>query len=300
MTREIGGLLPPIPTPFDADENLALDPFRSNIEQWNRQGYSGYVVLGSNGEFVHLTEQERWQALETARLAIPPDKLMVAGANFQSTREACEFARRVAALRADAVLMGMPHYYRESLTAERLIAHYWKIADASPIPIILYNVPQFTGLSLTAETVARLAEHPNIAGIKDSSGNFGLLAEIVRIVPPRFSVLTGAAAIFYPALAVGARGAILAVSVVAPQACHEIMMAVATGNHARAAERQLRLLPVARAVTTQFGIAGLKAALDLLGYYGGPPRSPLAPASESVRVQIRDILRASGLIESLA
>lgn len=300
MTHEIGGLLPPIPTPFDADENLALDRFRSNIERWNRQGYSGYVVLGSNGEFVHLTEHERWQALETARLAIPSDKLMVAGANFQSTREACEFARRVAAMRADAVLMGMPHYYRESLTADRFIAHYQKIADASPIPIILYNVPQFTGLSLTADTVAHLAEHPNIVGIKDSSGNFGLLAEIVRLVPPRFSVLTGAAAIFYPALAVGARGAILAVSVVAPQACHEIMMAVATGNHARAAELQLRLLPVARAVTTQFGIAGLKAALDLLGYYGGPPRSPLAPAAESVRAHIRDILRASGLIESLA
>jgi 4-hydroxy-2-oxoglutarate aldolase len=300
MTREISGLLPPIPTPFDEDENLALDRLRSNIERWNTQGFSGYVVLGSNGEFVHLTEGERDRVLETARLAIPSQMMMVAGANFQATRDACEFVRRAALLQADAVLVGMPHYYRESLTAERMVAHYRAIADRSPIPIILYNVPQFTGLSLSAETVARLAEHPNILGIKESSGNFALLAEILRVVPSRFCVLTGAASIFYPALALGARGAILAVSVVVPKACREIMTAVSCGHHARAADLQLRLLPVAHAVTTKFGIAGLKAALDLLGSYGGPPRSPLAPASESTRAEIREILRASGLIESLA
>ncbi|MEO0248758.1 MAG: dihydrodipicolinate synthase family protein [candidate division WOR-3 bacterium] len=299
MEKEITGLIPPIPTAFGTDEELLCDQYCANIEKWNKQGYSGYVVLGSNGEFVHLSEAERLKVVESARQVIPRDKLMIVGAGQNSTRETIAFILRVASMRADAVMVGTPHYYREMVKLEHLMSHYQKIADSSPIPVILYNVPQFTGISLTAEVVARLAEHPNIVGIKDSSGILALLAEILRLTPSRFSVLIGSAPLFFPALALGAKGAILAVSSVAPEACLELMASVASNHYSRAAELQLKLLPVARAVTTQFGIGGLKAALDLIGFYGGPPRSPLPPADEKVRAEIKAIFRASGLFERL-
>jgi 4-hydroxy-2-oxoglutarate aldolase len=299
MRRPIVGLLPPIPTPFDEREQVAHDHFRANIERWNRWGYSGYVVLGSNGEFVHLTESERLKVIETAREAIPGDRLLIVGASYNATREAVEFAHRAASLRADALLVGTPHYYRDQITPALLRDHYRKIADASPIPILLYSVPQFTGVALAPETVARLAEHPNIIGIKDSGGNLATLAETVRLVPPDFSVLTGSAALLQAAMALGAKGAVLAVGCLAAETCLEIMRLARGGDVARAAELQLRLLPVARAVTTQFGISGLKAALDLIGFYGGPPRAPLPAPDETMRAAIRAILCASGLFPEL-
>ncbi|MCS6815862.1 MAG: dihydrodipicolinate synthase family protein [Blastocatellia bacterium] len=299
MKRPISGLLPPIPTPFDEREQVAYDRFRSNIERWNRCGYSGYVVIGSNGEFVHLTESERWKVIETAREAIPGDMLLIAGASYNATREAVEFARRAASLRADALLVGTPHYYRDQITSVVLLDHYRRIADASPIPILLYNVPQFTGVAIAPEIVARLAEHPNIIGIKDSGGNLAVLAEILRLVPSDFNVLTGSAALLHAAMALGAKGGILAVGCIAAKMCLEIMRLAREGDAARAADLQLRLLPVARAVTTQFGISGLKAALDLLGFYGGPPRAPLPVPDEKMRAEIRAILRASGLFPEL-
>lgn len=299
MKRSIWGLLPPIPTPFDGREQVAYDRLRSNIERWNQYGYSGYVVLGSNGEFVHLTESERWKVIETAREAIPGDMLLIAGASYNATREAIEFARRAASLRADALLVGTPHYYRDRITPAVLLEHYRKIADASPIPILLYSVPQFTGIAIAPETVARLAEHPNIVGIKDSGGNLATLAEIIRLVPSDFSVLTGSAALLQAAMALGAKGAVLAVGCIAAKPCLEIMRLARDGDVARAADLQLRLLPVARAVTTQFGISGLKAALDLIGFYGGPPRAPLPVPDDKMRAEIRTILCASGLFPEL-
>jgi 4-hydroxy-2-oxoglutarate aldolase len=299
MRHSVSGLLPPIPTPFDEQEQVALEHLRANLARWNQYGYSGYVVLGSNGEFVHLTESERWAVIETAREAIPEDKLLIVGASYNATRDAVDFVRRVARMRVDAVLVGTPNYYRDQITPGILLDHYRKIADASPIPILLYSVPQFTGIALAPETVARLAEHPNIIGIKDSGGNLATVAEIIRLVPSDFSVLTGSAALLQAAMALGAKGAVLAVGCIAPDVCLEIMRLARDGDRAQAAARQLHLLPVARAVTTQFGISGLKAALDLLGFYGGPPRSPLPAPDERMRAEIRAILRASGLFPEL-
>ncbi len=299
MKRSVSGLLPPIPTPFDEREQVAHDRFRANIERWNQYGYSGYVVLGSNGEFVHLTESERWKVIETAREVIPGDMLLIAGASYNATREAIEFARRAASLRADALLVGTPHYYRDQITPAVLLDHYWRIADASPIPILLYSVPQFTGVALAPETVARLAEHPNIIGIKDSGGNLAMLAEILRLAPSDFNVLTGSAALLHAAMALGAKGAVLAVGCIAAKTCLQIMRLAREGDGVRAAELQLRLLPVARAVTTQFGISGLKAALDLIGFYGGPPRAPLPVPDDKMRAEICAILCVSGLFPEL-
>jgi len=296
---DIQGLIPPIPTPFDDQERLALDQLRSNLERWNTCGFSGYVVLGSNGEFVHLTERERLSALEVARDAIPPNLLFIAGCSFQSTAETIIYLKQAARLGANAALVNAPFYYKSAMTASRLLAHFRRVADESPIPILLYNVPQFTGLTLPVQTVAQLAEHSNIWGIKDSSGDIGVLSNILRLTPETFRVLIGSASAFFPGLALGAHGAVLAVSSIAWEACLEIMRAVHSGRHRRARDLSLRLLPVAAAVTTQFDIGGLKAALELRGFYGGPPRSPLTSLCEEARAELQQILRASGLFPEL-
>jgi 4-hydroxy-2-oxoglutarate aldolase len=293
------GLLPPIPTAFNSDESLALDQYRANIERWNRNGYSGYVVLGSNGEFVHLIQWERLKVVETARAAIPENLRLIVGCTLLSAREAVDYVREMAPLGVDAFLVNTPFYYKSEMTGERLIEHFTRVADASPVPIVLYSVPQFTGVSIAPDTVARLAEHPNICGIKESAGNLGVVEHILRQVPESFNVLCGSASIFSAALMLGACGGVLAVSSVAWRACLDIVEAVRVGDQARAKDVQLRLLPVADAVTNRFGIAGLKAALDLLGFYGGPPRSPLKVADATVRMEIKKVFHASGLFPEL-
>lgn len=295
----IQGLIPPIPTPFDEGEGLALDRLKSNLERWNRCGFSGYLVLGSNGEFVHLTERERLSILAVAREAIPTDLLFIAGCSLQSTTETLSYLKQAAGLGADAALVNAPFYYKSAMTPVRLLAHFRRIADQSPIPILLYHVPQFTGVTIPAQTVAQLAEHPNICGLKDSSGDIGSLSDILRLVPASFRVLIGSASAFLPGLVLGAHGAVLAVAAVAWEACLEIVRAVEQQQLQRAKELALRLLPVAAAVTTRFDIAGLKAALELRGLYGGPPRWPLTPVSDEVRAEIRHILLASGLLPEL-
>jgi 4-hydroxy-2-oxoglutarate aldolase len=291
--------LPPIPTPFHADESLALDSFRSNIERWNMTGVSGYVVLGSNGEFVHLSPAERKLVVEAARTAIPDDLHFIVGCTFNSTRESVKYVQEMAPLGVEAFLVNTPFYYRSEMTAERLAGHFTRLADASPVPILLYNIPQYTGVSMTAETVAELSQHPNIVGVKESSGQFSLVTNILRLVPESFTVLSGSASVFYPALALGARGGVLAVGSLAWRACLDLMTAVRANDHVRAGDLQLRLLPVAEAVTTRFGIAGLKAGLELLGFYGGPPRAPLKEADQSVRAKIKSTFQASGLFPEL-
>lgn len=296
---EIQGLIPPIPTPFDAQEELALDRFKSNLQRWNTCGFSGYVVLGSNGEFVHLTEHERLSTLEVARDAIPTDLLLIAGCSLQSTTETIGYLKQAARLGADLALVNAPFYYKNAMTPARLLAHFRGVADESPIPILLYNVPQFTGVAIPAQTVAQLAEHPNICGIKESSGDIGALSNILRLTPASFRVLIGSTSAFFPGLVLGAHGAVLAVASVAWEACLEIMNAIQWQRPQRAKDLALRLLPVAAAVTTQFDIAGLKAALELRGFYGGPPRSPLTPATDETQAEIRRIFLASELFPEL-
>jgi 4-hydroxy-2-oxoglutarate aldolase len=296
---EIRGLIPPIPTPFDEHEGLAPEKLWSNLERWNTGGFSGYVVLGSNGEFVHLTERERLNVLEVARDAIPPHLLFIAGCSLQSTAETIIYLKQATRLGANTALVNAPFYYKSAMTPARLLAHFHQVADESPIPILLYNVPQFTGVSIPLQTIAQLAEHPNIKGIKESAGDIGLLSNILRLTPETFRVLIGSASAFFPGLVLGAHGAVLAVSSVAWEVCLEIMNAIQSKEYQRARDLHLRLLPVAAAVTTQFDVGGLKAALELRGFYGGPPRSPLTPATEETVAEILRIFRASGLFPEL-
>lgn len=293
MQKPLRGILPPVATPF-VDGELDLPGFRHNVERWNGTGLSGFLVLGSNGETPYLEEREKEALLAAAREAATSDKILMAGTGCEATASTVRFTRRAAELGADFALVLTPHFFKSEMTAERLEAHYRTVADAASIPILLYNAPQYTGVNIGPRCVARLADHPNIVGLKDSSGNIGQLAEIARITPEDFAVFAGAAGVFYPALCVGACGGILAVANAVPERCVEIWEAYRKGDHAKALEAQRVLAPLIPLLTSVCGVAGLKAAMDLTGYRGGNVRSPLTPVGPEVREQIAAELRKLG------
>lgn len=299
-TISLSGVFPPIPTPFDAEGNVATQALVENLERWNQYDLSGYVVLGSNGEAVYLNEEEKLRVLETARQVIPSDKLMIAGAGCESTRQTIALTHQAARAGADAVLLLTPHYYDGKMTPDSLFHHYQTVAEAVPIPVLIYTVPKFTHVDIDAATIARLARHPNIIGIKDTSGNMAKLADTVRLTGPagecECQVLAGSAGFFLAGLTLGAVGGILALSNVAPQLCIDLYRLFKAGQLDEAAELQRRMIPVNAAITARFGIAGLKAALDMLGYFGGPVRSPLLGITDSERQALRDVLVEGGVL----
>jgi 4-hydroxy-2-oxoglutarate aldolase len=288
------GLLLPITTPFRSDASLDVAGLAANIERWNQTGISGYVVLGSTGERAHLDEREYIEVIETARQTVPRDLALIAGAGQQSTLGTISEIKRAAATGADAVLVLTPHFYRGAITSEVLVRHYREIADASPVPVILYSMPALTGIKIAPEAAARLSEHENIIGIKDSSADIDELEETVKGVDEDFAVFTGNGTVFYEGLRAGACGGILAVGCAAPALCLEIFAAMESGETGGALLLQETLSPLAAAVTTKFGIGGLKAALEMRGYVGGLPRSPLQPPDEAAREEIQKLLEAAG------
>ncbi|MFQ5960672.1 MAG: dihydrodipicolinate synthase family protein [Candidatus Methylomirabilales bacterium] len=293
---EIRGVIPPVITPFTQTGEVLYTALVSNLGQWNTTGLAGYLILGSNSEFVYLSEQEKIRVLEVAREHIPPDKVMIAGTGCEATEATIALTRRAAAIGADCVMVVTPSYYTPQMQPRILIEHYRRVADASPVPVFLYNVPPFTGVVKDPHTVARLAEHPNIVGMKDSAGNLAVFAEYVRQTPPEFLLFVGSGPVFLPALSLGARGGILAIANCAPEACLAIYSLFHEGKIHEAREQQLKLLPTIEAVTRRFGIGGLKVAMDMVGYEGGWPRAPLLPPTDEERQQIRQALEASGLL----
>lgn len=296
--RQIRGVIPPVITPFTADGHISYNGLATNLEKWNKTDLSGYLILGSNSEFVYLTEEEKIRVLEVAREHIPTDKVMIAGTGCESTEATISLTRRAAATGADFVMVVTPGYYKPQMKGQVLIEHYRRVADASPVPVFLYNVPQFTGVVLDPDVVARLAEHENIVGMKDSAGNLDIFAEYLRQSPPEFLLFVGAGPVFLPALSLGARGGILALANCAPEACLTLYSLFQEGKLTEAREQQLKLLPAIEAVTSRFGIGGLKAAMDMVGYEGGWPRPPLLPPTDEERTQIRRTLERAGLIDS--
>jgi len=291
------GVLLPFTTPFDEDESVDLKALRANLSRWNASGVAGYVALGSTGERVHLDARERASVVETARECVPRELSFVVGVGQQSARGTIEECKLAARQGADALLVLTPHFYKGALTQNALASHFESVADSSPAPVILYNIPQNTGVALAPETVARLSQHPNVAGLKDSSGDVANFVEMVRLVgdgAEEFDLLTGHAGVFYASLASGAVGGILAAGCVLPRLCVELYEAARAQQYERARELQRRLAPVARAVTVRFGIGGLKYALDLLGYAGGAVRAPLSPPDEEARREIARLLDEVG------
>ncbi len=296
----LNGILPPLTTPFDDEGGLDLEGLARNVERLNDTGLAGYVALGSNGEAVHLSPAERAQVIETIKRAATSEHKIIAGVNELSTRAAIDSAKEAASNGADAVLVITPYFYKSAMTQERLARFFTEVADHSPVPVLIYNVPQNTGVVLEPATTQSLAAHPRISGIKDSSGNMGAMSETIARAPSGFAVLSGNGGILYPSLSMGAAGAVLAVACVVPRATVELYQAVSEGDHTRARELQHRIAPLSHIVTAGLGVAGLKAALEMAGFVGGSPRAPLSPVSDSDREKIRAVMRESRLFPGLA
>ncbi len=267
----------PMPTPF-VDGEVDTHAIGFNIERWMRAGLGGIVALGTNGESALVDEEESDKVIGAAREAVPRDRLLIAGTGRESTRATISASRRAALLGADAVLVRTPSFFKSLCTPALLIRHYTALADASPIPVLLYNFPAVTGVTLTPDAVARLAEHPNIVGMKESGTDSAQLASFADVAPPSFSLLSGSGTVFYPGLCLGAVGGILAVAAVLPELCLRLLGAVVEGRHDDARELQRRITPIGRMVTVGYGVPGLKAALNMAGYRAGEPRAPLAVA----------------------
>ncbi len=283
------GVVAPLVTPFASDGALDLPAFERNLDAYAACDLGGYLVLGSNGEAAALDEDEKLRLVRCARARVGP-RLLLVGTGLESTRATLAFTRRAADAGADAALVLTPHYYRAQMSAEALRAHFEAVADAAPVPVWLYSVPQFTGLAFPAELAAQLAAHPNVAGMKESSGDVALLARILAGVPERFQVACGSAPVFYPALCAGAHAGILAVACCAPRAALALYDAFSRGDHARARGLQRALTPLATAVGATWGVAGLKLAMDLCSLRGGDVRSPLRPPPPGARETLRALL----------
>ena len=294
----LAGIFPPVPTFFADDEALDLDTLRRHVRGLVAAEIGGFVALGSNGEAVHLDDDERRRVIATVREAAGSGALVLAGTGALSTRATIGLCGLAAEAGADVALVLPPHHYRTFMTPTALRAHYRAVADASPLPVILYNMPgNAAGVDLDAETVLALAEHPNVAGVKDSSGNVAKLAQIAGQAGPDFAVLAGSAGFLLPALAVGASGCIAALANVAPRACLELLALWRERRLDEARALQARLVAPNTAVTSGYGVAGLKAALQVVAGYGGLPRRPLLPLATTEREHLRSLLAGAGLLD---
>ncbi len=289
------GVFPPIVTPLHEDERVDIDGLQQNIERWNATGLAGYVVLGSNGEGVHLTADEAEACFECAVTARAPGKLVIAGTGRQSLRETLELTQRAAGCGCDAVLVVPPSYFLGGMTESVVAEYYERVADAAELPVILYHVPKFAPVVFSAGLVQRLSRHENVIGIKDTSGDMMLLARLTRDRSDAFRVYAGSGHQLLYAAAMGADGGIVALAGVAPRLCVRLCEAVRAGDLPAARELHFRLLELNAAVTSRFGVAGLKYALERLGYRAGPPRRPLRAVGEEVAAQLDAILDAAGI-----
>ncbi len=285
----LNGIYPPIVTPF-LKEDVAYHYLTKNIEKLNKSGIKGIVVLGSNGENVFLSEEEKIEVVQTVITSASKEMTIIVGSGCESTRETIHLTNKMAKLGAHAALIVTPSYYGSKMNDESLINYYSNVAEKSEIPILLYNVPKFTGVNVSKEAVSTLSKHPNIVGIKDSSGNVNQLGQYLNRVDSDFNVLVGTAGALFGALTLGCKGGVLALANIVPEKCVEIYQLVQEGKIKEARDLQLRMIPVNYAITATYGISGLKYAMDLLGYQGGEVRSPLLPAKPGEQEKIRNIL----------
>ena len=287
---DLSGVYSALTTPFATDGSVSLADLKCNIERYNSTGLAGYVALGSTGESVLLSRTEMDGILATVKEAAIRGKRLIAGTGAESTAETIECTKRAAEIGYHLALVKTPYYYKPAYKPEVLIAHYRRVADASPIPVLLYSVPVFTGVTLEAPEVATLAEHPNIVGIKDSSGHVMRVGEMLASVLPDFQILTGSAGTVLATLTVGASGAVLALASALPEKFVTLFELVRSGQLEKARKLQNALLNVSKVVAAEHAIAGVKFVMDRQGYQGGIPRLPLVPLSESYKRRILESL----------
>jgi 4-hydroxy-2-oxoglutarate aldolase len=292
--KRFTGIYTPIVTPFRSDDTLDEAGLISNVKRWMGTSLTGLVVLGSNGEAAQLDDTEADRIVDLVREHMSSDRPLIAGTGRESTRATIAATRRAAASGVDAVLVRTPSFFKSQMTTDVFVRHYTDVAEASPVPVLLYNVTMFTGVNLQADAVERLAVHPNIVGIKESGSDIAQIAEFVSRTPDDFTVLAGSATTFVHALCAGCDGAILALAALVPDACLELLTLIRQGRLDEARTLQRRLLPIAKSVGGTYGVPGLKAALHLLRFAGGWPRPPL----RSVTPSIVDIIR--GQLDALS
>jgi len=287
---ELTGLFAPIPTPFDNRDQVDLNRLRTALSRWLASPLTGFVVLGSNGEAALLDDEESDRLVAAAREMVPRERRFMVGTGRESTRATVRATRRAAELGADAVLVRTPGFFKSQMTTEVFVRHYTEVADASPVPVVLYNFTAVTGVNLLPAAVSQLAGHPNIVGVKESGGDVAQIADLVAGTPPGFSVLAGSSATFFAALSVGATGGILALACVLPDVCWRLFELTRQHRGADALALQQQLLPISRLVGSTYGVAGLKAAIGIVGCDVGIPRSPLGPISEAGMAALKEAL----------
>lgn len=294
----LDGVFPPLPTPFTPDDRIDAFAIRHNLDALFASPIRGVVVLGSNGEAPLIGDDDSIRAIEAARQAVPRDRVFIAGTGRESTRDTITFTKRAAAAGADAALVRTPSFFKAHLTAEAFTGHYTRVADASPIPILLYNYTALTGVTLPAAAVALLATHPNIVGMKESGTDDALIAVYGAHAGAAFRLLGGTVTALHASIASGATGAILAAAVVAPRQCVALFDLFVAGRDEEARALQQRIIALNKYVTATYGVAGLKLAQDLVGQRGGLPRLPMLPAPHEAREPIAAQLRALGALET--
>ena len=284
---KLHGIIPPIATPFDHRGDLYKIKVQHNVEKWNRTGLIGYCVCGSTGESVFLSTEEKIQMWEWVAEYADSSKLLIAGTGVESVRETVALTNKAAEIGYKAAMVRTPHYYKNLVNRnDAQLLYFRAVADQAKIPLVIYNWPQATGVDISAEAVGCLSEHPNIIALKESSGSMEKIIQVIDTVKPGFQVLTGSAPTLAPSLAVGCVGGLLAFSNAAPYAAISIWEAHRSREFAAAMDWQHRILRAAQLVTTKYGIPGLKHAMDLNGYYGGPPRLPLTVVTPDAQREI--------------
>ena len=293
--KKVHGIFAPIATAFDASGEVDYSTFAENTVSFGATKLSGLVVLGSNGEFTLLSHEEKVKLVETARNHLPAGKMVIAGTGCESFRETLQLTKECASVGADVALVVTPNYYKKDMNEAALEKFYTMLADASPIPVMIYNMPGNSGVNVPSSLTLKLAAHPNITGIKDSGGNIVQISEVLAKAPEGFSVFAGSGSYLLATLLLGGVGGTLAVANVVPNYCAEIQENFGKGDLEKARKMQLALLPLNAAVTSRFGIGGMKAAMDMVGFKGGLPRLPILPAGEETRKEIARILKELGI-----
>jgi 4-hydroxy-2-oxoglutarate aldolase len=290
---KLHGIYAPIATPFAGGE-IAYDKMEKNLDFWLGSDLEGIVVMGSNGEFVLLSPAEKEELMRFVCTRAKGKKPVIAGTGAESTAETIRLGAQAAEAGADAVLVVTPNYYKGEMSDPVLARFYTDVADASPLPVILYNMPRNAGINISAKLAVELARHPNIIGIKDSGGNIVQIADMIRNAPEGFSVFAGSASFLYTSLALGATGGTLALANVFPNECARLQTLFEAGKMREARDLQMNLIDSNNAVTARWGIPGLKAAMEMIGLYGGDPRPPLVPLKETDREELRKVLTRTG------
>lgn len=295
MAEKIQGVFAALTTPFDKDK-ISTHHLRDNIQKYNAYDLAGYVIGGSSGEAAYLTDEECKILVKEALESCAPDKKIIIGTARESTASTIDFTNRLVAPGIEAALIRTPSYFKTAMTGEALKKHYYAIADEVQIPVIPYHIPLVTGLSIDQKLVIELSEHPNIIGIKDSSGNLPFLGEVFPNLPPDFSYLLGAGSVFLFGLSLGASGGILRLADAIPEQCVTLYNDFLDGEWEKASKLQQDIIPLNNAIIQKHGIAGTKYAMDLLGFYGGYPRNPILPLDEHGKSEIKQILTKLNLM----